>query len=89
MEDLTMESKVSLKEAYLIMFEYLDLYWEETGKPEEIGNVLSELSLWTSAEGKQPIDASIFPQWLHCAKRVLEQEQSNEGYKKANIKLKK
>ena len=87
MENLTLDSKVTLKDAYLIMFDYLDRYWEETGKPDDIGEVLGTLCLWDSAEGKRPMDASVFPKWLRCAKHVLEQEQTNEGYRKADIKL--
>lgn len=89
MNGLTLDDKVTLKEAYLIMFDYLNHYWEETGRPDEIGNVLSELQLWDTSEGKQPIDVSIFPQWLACAKNILEQEQTNIGYRSADIKLKK
>ncbi len=30
MNELTLESKVTLKQAYLIMFDYLEKHWEET-----------------------------------------------------------
>lgn len=89
MEKLTFENKVTLKEAYLIMYEYLDKHWEETGKPDDIGALLSELSLWNTANGKQPMDNSIFPKWINCANTVLEQEKTSEGYKGADINLSK
>ena len=84
-----MDSKMTLREAYLTMFDYLDKYWGETGKPEEIGVLLGELSLWDTSEGKQPMDNSVFPKWVGCAKSVLEQEQTSEGYRRADIKLTK
>ena len=82
-----MESKVTLKEAYLIMFDYLDKHWEETGKPDDLGALLGELSLWDTKVGKEPMDGAVFPQWLKCAKIVLEQEQTSGGYRNADIKL--
>ena len=87
MDNLTLQSKVTLKEAYLIMFDYLDKHWEETGKPDDLGALLGELSLWDSNDGKKPMDGAVFPRWLKCAKIVLEQEQTNEGYRNADIKL--
>ena len=52
-ESISFETKVTLKEAYLIMFEYLrkdyELGHEEGG---EMGGMLSQLSLWDSDEGK-------------------------------------
>jgi hypothetical protein len=49
--------------------------------------LLGELSLWDSNDGKKPMDGAVFPRWLKCAKIVLEQEQTNEGYRNADIKL--
>lgn len=84
-----MESKVTLKEAYLIMFDYLEKHWEETGKTDDIGALLGELSLWDTENGKQPMDGAVFPRWLKCANIVLEKEQTNEGYRNADIQLNK
>ena len=87
MDSLTMESKVTLKEAYLIMYDYLDKHWEETGKPGDIGALLGELSLWDTEKGKRPMDGSVFPKWLTCAELVLQQEQTDQGYRNADIKF--
>ncbi len=73
MENLTLDYKVSLKQAYLIMFEYLERYYNETGQPDEIGNLLGELSLWKTSEGRMPIDGAVFPTWLSSAKKVIDQ----------------
>jgi hypothetical protein len=50
---LTLGITVTLKEAYLIMFDYLDEYWEDTGKTYEIGCFLGELYLWGSGNNKE------------------------------------
>jgi len=89
MENLTLNSNVTLKEAYLIMFDYLVKHWETTGKNNEMGALLGELSLWKTSVGKQPMDSSGFPRWLACATNVLEQEQTNGGYTKIDIHLTK
>ena len=83
MEKLTLENKVTLKEAYLIMFDYLDKYWERTGKPDDIGGLLGELSLCE----KEPMDPAAFYDWLDSAKIVLEQAHISEGYRNADIKF--
>jgi hypothetical protein len=87
MDNLTLESKVTLKEAYLTMFDYLDKHWEETGKPDDLGALLGELSLDDTVNGKRPMDGAVFPRWLKCAKIVLEQEHTKEGYRKADIQF--
>ena len=87
MDNLTLESKVTLKEAYLIMFDYLDKYWEQTGKPDALGGLLGELSLSATTEGMKPMDPAAFFHWLDSAKIVLEQEQTQEGYRNADIKF--
>lgn len=83
MENLTLENKVTLKEAYLIMFDYLDKYWKRTGKPDDIGGLLGELSLCEN----EPMDPAAFHDWLDSSKIVLEQEQTPEGYRNADIKF--
>lgn len=89
METLSLETKVTLKQAYLVMFDYLNNYWEETGKSDDLGALLGELLLWYTKEGKEPMDSGVFPQWLKSAKNVLEQEQTNKGYINADSKLTK
>ena len=86
-ENLTFDSHITVKQAYLTMFEYLDRYWNERQKPDELAGILGSLQLWDSAEGKKPMDSSIFPEWLDCVKRVVSDESSGEGYRKADIHL--
>lgn len=87
MQNLTLESSITLRQAYLIMFDFLDQHWIETGKPDDLGSLLGEMSLSHTAQGKLPMDAAVFPRWIDCAKRVLEQEQTAEGYTNADIKF--
>lgn len=87
MNPITFDSKVTLKEAYLIMFDYLDKYWERTGKPDDIGKLLGELSLSDKAKGKEPMDPAVISDWFYSAKNVLEEEQTADGYRYADIKF--
>ena len=85
MESLTLENKVTLKEAYLIMFDFLNKYWERTNKPDDIGGLLGDLSLGDTDKGKEPMDDPDYSDWLDSAKIVLEQEQTDTGYRGADI----
>jgi len=85
---VSMETSVSLRQAFLIMHAYVHQYWEFVGKPEAVGDLLSETSLWkTSSGSKEPMDGSIFPEWLRCAQIVLSDEETSEGYRGADILL--
>ena len=70
------------------MHAYLEMHWQLTGKPDEIGALLSQLSLWqTESGGKEPMDAAVFPDWLACADAVLIAQSSAVGYQGADILL--
>ncbi|MGI8821268.1 MAG: hypothetical protein ACR2ID_10440 [Chthoniobacterales bacterium] len=85
---LSFETEVTFREAYLVMFDYLQRYWESRGQPEEIGLLLTNLSLWdTESGGKEPMDAEVLPRWLASAKRVLDAEATDKGYRGADILL--
>lgn len=86
MKYISLDSIVSLKQAYLIMFDYLEAHYERTGKPDEIGALLGKLALWDGPNGKEPMDGAVFPDWLESATKVLKQEASG-GYEDANIRL--
>ena len=82
----TMSTKVTLEEAYKIMFEFLDKEWVSQGKSktDQLGGILGNLSLWETESGnKEPMDARIFPEWLKSAETVL----SNDSYETCDIKI--
>ncbi|KFG97980.1 hypothetical protein GQ56_0106775 [Burkholderia paludis] len=82
-----MESTVTLRQAYLIMFEFLEREWESLDRPEVLGALLSSLALWGEPNGQgAPMDAAVFPEWLECARRVLRDGQRG-GYGNADIRL--
>ncbi|MBW0449989.1 hypothetical protein EN871_20215 [bacterium M00.F.Ca.ET.228.01.1.1] len=75
-----MESAVTVRQAYLVMFEFLELQWTRLGEPDELGGLLGNLALWDKSNGRgDPIDAAVFLEWLECAHRVLRDEQGG-GY---------
>ena len=83
-----METSVSLRQAFLVMFAYIKQHWESVGKPDAIGALLSELSLWeTVSGGQEPMNAAVFPEWLRCAQLVLAAEATPEGFHGADTLL--
>ena len=83
---ITLESKITVKEAYLVMYEFLDRYWNDHNKPDEIGDILSNLSLWECEDGSlAPMDGAVFPEFLNCTLKVISEEKTNEGYRDADI----
>lgn len=86
MNEITLESKVTLRQAYKIMFDYLEGYYDRTGQPSEIGGLLGQLALWNTINGKEPMDGAVFPDWLKSASRVLKDEEAG-GYPNIEIKL--
>lgn len=83
-----METPVTLRQAYLAMFEFLESQWERLDRPDELGALLSNLALWNEPNGRGvPMDAAIFPEWIECARRVLQKDGTTEGYTSADIKL--
>jgi hypothetical protein len=85
---ISMDTNLSLRQAFLIMHAYLERHWESVGRPDDIGNLLGELSLWETESGcKEPMDGAVFPAWLSCAEAVLTDEGKAEGYRGADILL--
>lgn len=37
MEKISLDTQVTLRQAYMIMFDYLEGHYERTGKPNELG----------------------------------------------------
>lgn len=102
MNDISMETPLTLRQAYMVMFEYLDRHWKRTGDALALSDILSDLSLWnfdsgigqTFVEGqtasvKRPMDGAVFPDWLEAATKVLADEATAEGYRGADINFRK
>ena len=69
--DISMETELTLRHAFLVMHVYLEFHYELRGKPGLLGAILGDLSLWdTESGGKEPMDGAVFPDWLRCAKKV-------------------
>jgi hypothetical protein len=88
MDASSMESTVTLRQAYMVMFEFLRREWRRRDKPDALGALLGNLALWDDSNGNgTPIDAAVFPAWLECANNVLEHERGAPGYAGADIRL--
>lgn len=80
-----MGHQVSLRTAYLIMFEFLECYWERGGKTsDEIGGLLGNLSLLADRESADP---AMISDWLDAATTVIQAEKTPEGYRGADLEL--
>jgi len=74
--------KVSVREAYLAMFEYLQRYYER-GKSDEIGSMLGSLSLLRDGESVDPAAISDFLVSMDAVRRA----EDEGGYDAADLKL--
>ncbi|WP_155123250.1 MULTISPECIES: hypothetical protein [Burkholderia cepacia complex] len=84
----SMESTVTLRQAYLVMFEFLHREWLRLDKPDALGALVGNLALWDGSNGNgTPMDAAVFLEWLECANSVLEHERRGPGYTGADIRL--
>lgn len=82
-----MQSTVTLRQAYLVMFEFLEREWERLDRPDVLGALLGNLALWGEPNGQgEPMDAAAFPEWLDCAYHVLRDDELG-GYANAYIRL--
>lgn len=80
-----MDQQVSLRTAYLIMFEFLERYWERGGETsDEIGGLLGSLLLLLDG---QSADSATMSDWLDAATTVVQAEKTPEGYRGADLKL--
>jgi hypothetical protein len=79
----TMESTLTVKQAYLVMFEFLEREYK-LDPSSDLGGLLGSLSLWETTSGtKEPMDGAVFPQWLECAELIL----NADSYQGADILL--
>ena len=86
--DISMETEVTLRQAFLVMHAYLSLHYELRGKPDVLGAMLGDLSLWDTESGrKEPMDGAVFPDWLNCAEAIMTAEAALGGYRGADILL--
>ncbi|WP_299408346.1 hypothetical protein [Acaryochloris sp. IP29b_bin.148] len=77
-----LDDKVTVREAYLAMFEYLRCYYEH-GKSDEIGGMLGDLSLLQDGESADP---AVMSDFLLAMETVL-QAEGEGGYNAADLKL--
>jgi len=64
----SLEDTVNLKTAFIIMQRFLEAYWERKGKPDELGNVLSDISLLQDGHTADP---AMMQDWLATAEAVI------------------
>lgn len=65
-----MSEMISLRDAYLAMFDFLESHWEGCWN-FELGEVLSTLALWDNTQGDQaPMDSAILPAWIEAVRKV-------------------
>ncbi len=81
-------TQLNAMQAYKAMYAYLDTWWEEHGKPDDVGDVLSLMALWETTSGNmEPMDGAILPEWIRCVNLVLAQEKENGVFSGADIML--
>lgn len=69
-----MKKNLTLFEAYKAMYTFLDGYYFQMNKPNEIGALLGDLRIL--ANGK-PVDPAAWEDWLIAVQKVLDVEKSS------------
>jgi hypothetical protein len=77
------ETRLSSRQAYLAMFEFLRRHYER-GPTDEIGGLLGGLSL--RADGGTA-DPAQWPDWEAAVAAVLAAERSGQGHSEADLRL--
>lgn len=75
--------RLTPRQAYLCMFEFLRMYYER-GHSDEIGGLLGSLSLLPDG---QPADAAQAADWAKAVSTVLAADSRPGGYDGAEFKL--
>ena len=65
-----MHDNINIDTAYKAMVKFVEAYWERTGRPEEIGNLLSDISLDTFSDDGSA-DPAMLEDWYKSVKSVL------------------
>jgi len=77
------EPRLSSRQAYLAMFEFLRRHYER-GPTDEIGGLLGSLSLLPDGGTADP---AAWPDWEEAVASVLAAEQPGQGYSEADLRL--
>jgi hypothetical protein len=64
----SLDDTVNLKTAFIIMQRFLEAYWKRVGKPDELGDVLSFISLLQDGSTADP---AMMQDWLVTAEAVI------------------
>jgi hypothetical protein len=64
-----MDEKITLKQAYIAMFEFLKDYYYRVGQPNILGSFLSDLQF---LEDGKTADPASWEDWLQVVKKVKE-----------------
>jgi hypothetical protein len=75
--------KLSQRQAYLCMFEFLRQHYER-GPTDEIGGLLGSLSLLQDGSSADPAQ---WEDWKHAVQAVLAAEANPQGYQQAKLRL--
>ena len=85
LNSLEFEQNIKLRDAYLVMFEFLSRNWEGCWSTE-LGSVMGELGLLTKEEGsKWSADAAVLPTFLEAYRSVVAAQASEQGYIGADL----
>jgi hypothetical protein len=82
LRDPQLDSRMSLRQAYLAMFEYLRRHHERG--PTDVSFVLSQLQLLSDGGSADP---AALQDWLDAVKVVTDAEATPPGYHAADFRL--
>jgi hypothetical protein len=70
-----MSEHITLLQAYKSMFQFLENYYFQMDKPDQLGSLLGELQLLGD---ERPADPAAWDDWLEAVQKVLEAESPNQ-----------
>jgi hypothetical protein len=58
------------RDAFNAMFRFLESYWEQVGRPDELGNLLGSLNTELAGDG-MPADRGMWEEWLEAVDAAM------------------
>ena len=87
-QTLTMDSSIPVVTAYKAMYKVIETYWENTGRPGDVGDLLSGMSLTQTQAGTTvSADPAFTDELLTHMREIVRSEAHGEYFSGADLTL--
>ena len=73
---IIMENKITVRQAFDAMTDFLTIYWKKTGS-DEVACLLSDMDMNIFGDGNQTADPAIWGEWIGCVNEVTHTEHAD------------